>query len=58
MLMNNKLELARIVIDVEKTTHKQLKMLAVDEERSLRALMLEAIDLLLAKKTNIKNRER
>jgi hypothetical protein len=52
--MTKKLDRARIVIDVEKPTHKLLKMLAVEEERSLRSLMIEAIDLLVAKKSKTK----
>jgi hypothetical protein len=53
--MNKKFDRARVVIDVEKPIHKQLKTMAIQEETSLRALMLEAIELLLKEKANSKN---
>jgi hypothetical protein len=53
--MNKKSDRARIIIDVEKITHKELKKLAIEEDKSLRALMLEAIERLLKERTNAKN---
>lgn len=50
--MNKKENQSRIVIDVEKTMHKRLKSIAVEEDKSLRTLMLEAIDYLLKTKSN------
>jgi len=45
--MNKRFERARIVIDVEKPIHKQLRLIAVQEDKSLRMLLMEAIDKLL-----------
>jgi len=48
--MNKRTARARLVLDVEKDIHKKLKTIAVEEDTSLKNLMLEAIEIILKKR--------
>lgn len=45
---------ARLVLDVEKEIHKKLKTIALEEDKSLKTLMLEAIDKILKERSRKK----
>ena len=49
--MNKRTARARLVLDVEKEMHKKLKTIALEEDKSLKELMLEAIEIILKKRS-------